>query len=201
MNKVLQMLDQATDDDLLMSRFNCHVIGVHSIVLKNDSGRLTRCFLADRNHHLYGNLSFHNMALQVGVHDHRYDLLIKGITGVAINATFGESLEGFECSKYKFTDGQGSEWLGKSNLRLKEINPLYGGFGVFMHRAELHTMFVPKGQRASWLVKEGYQLQDHTLLYTNSSPLAAKHTVFNSADSVREFVKSFYNSESSHVAI
>ena len=192
MNRIIKLLESASDVDLEMSRFDCHVKGLHSIVLRNTNGILTRCFLADSNHNMYRNLNFDDMLLNLGVHSHRYDINITGVSGSAINMIFCESDTGVEVSKYKFKNADDSDYIGESFLELKKLQAVQKDDSIYMLSNELHTMYVPKGQKASWIVQEFKTISDYTYLYTNNSPLGEKYLTKPSGY-VRSFVRQFFS--------
>lgn len=93
MNKILQLLDGATDADLMLSRKNCHVRGVHSIVLRDLGGQLVRAFLTSPDHLLHQNTPEGGYSL--GIHDHLYGLTLEGVTGTPCNHNFTKALPCF----------------------------------------------------------------------------------------------------------
>ena len=192
MNKIIQLVNQASDVDLMKSRFNCHLKGLHSIVLEDNGGSLTRCFLAEKSHNLHSNDRHKSLMLSLGVHNHRYSLEIEGVTGSAVNYTFVESSMGVGCKCYRFYNKDEVELLGNRSLMLKKQIELTDGRLLLLGKNDLHTVFVPRREAASWIVVEGLEEADHTNLYTNSLVKCEGHCSPNSPQFVRDFVRRFF---------
>ena len=192
MNLVLEMLREATDKDLMMTRFDCHVKGLHSIVLKNDNGKLTRCFIAERNHEMYLNINS-RLHLPLGIHDHRYDLRLRQVTGEALNILYKENSSLCNVMKYKYESeikgGVGAIYDGISGVEVCGVNKFTD---IIMSSDELHTVYVPKNQESSWLVQEGHEQQDVTNLFQNGNSKCSKSRTPVSIAEVKDFVHKFY---------
>ncbi len=195
--EILRMLDSAKDEDLMLSRFNCHIKGFHSIVLKSESGRLTRLFITAPNHEMWKNSDI-NMVLNLGVHNHRYDLILSAVHGEAKNIVYLQATHayGTKTKVYRFHDKDNVIFLGYDWIREYSSNPINE---VYMHRTQLHTVLVRKGETASWLVEEGEEVKDSTLLYTNKDVRCSQFKYFPSARAVREYVKNYYRQYSSEL--
>lgn len=187
---ILRMLEEAKDEDLMMSRMNCHIKGLHSIVLKNDSGKLTRLFITTPKHQMWKNSDI-DLVLNLGVHNHRYDLTLTSVHGEAKNIVYLQAVEkyGVKTKVYRFKDKDDVTFLGYDWIREYSSNPITR---IYMHKTELHTVLVQKGETASWLVEEGEEVKDYTLLYTNKEVKCSQFRSFSSAKAVREYVKNYY---------
>ncbi len=195
----LGVLATTDDDTLLMSRLNCHGIGISSIVLKkNDDGSLVRMFLAWPNHELWRNGLAGHVAFSVGPHDHMYDLRIEPLAGYVENLIFER---GFGCPVDEYIyrspmlkSNKGSDHLqfeSKTSISLAHSCVLQSE--TFMSRSVIHTMAVPCEQPAAWLVREGLQVKDHTHLFTNDHKprLEGLYVPFRTADCVRSHIEEF----------
>lgn len=192
MNKILQLLDIASDEYLMLSRFNCHVKGLHSIVLKNDNGRLTRCFLADFNHAMHTNET-HSDTMALGVHNHLYSLRLEGVTGNAINHNYTrEEVRGSVLfDAYGFQAGKlVPEKLAP--LKYRDYEFLVAGKVINLTAEDFHTVSVPRHQRASWLVYEGVVENYFTSMFTLNPEPVCTYDKATSPEQVREFVRGFY---------
>lgn len=192
MNLILDLLNSATDECLMMTRFNCHVKGVHSVVLANDNGKLTRCFFTTADHEMHLNID-QSLKIPLGIHSHRYDLKLTQISGEAVNIIYKENKKLCNVSKYKYESeiagGKGAIYDGISGVEVCGVDKLNG---CFMKSNELHTVFVPKGCQSSWLVQEGKQISDSTDLFQNGSAKCSSFTKPKSADQVKQFLAEFY---------
>lgn len=192
-NKILQLLDKATNEELLMSRFDCHILGLHSIVLENRNGVLTRCFLANVNHEMHRNLNIDSMLLSLGAHTHRYEIEIQGVTGAAVNVKMEETQRiPPNCSRYVFRDSANFEKAGESSLVVSSMQPIEKNSSVYMAHNEIHTVYIPKGSKASWIVYEGDKVCGKTSLFTSLPVHCESYINPRSAQEVRDYVVNFY---------
>ena len=197
-NKILTNLDSIPDSTLMMSYKNCHVAGLHSIVLNNNMGKLTRFFCADKTHNMHKNLS--NLMFSLGVHDHKYDLTLTNLFGRAINVNFSVEQVEFpnkgNVSFHTFSDGKatrGDTYIPRALLKQTTLECL-SDKPMFIDKDSLHTVYVPKGEPAAWLVEEGEEVKDFTRLYTNT-PVISENTNyqrFSDANEVREFIRNIF---------
>lgn len=196
--KILDNLDTIPDATLEMSYLNCHMSGLHSVVLNNNMGRLTRMFITETTHQMYRNLGTRAPAL--GIHDHKYDLTLTSIIGNAINVNFTAEKTQQRLGNIKqwvFEDQKPYETMVRDEIIKQSSIEMIDLDGVFIDKDALHTVYVPQGQRAIWLVEEGEEVKKSTRLYTNGSvkidPL--KHYQrFGSANEVRTYVKDLLES-------
>lgn len=193
MNKILQLLDSATDADLMLSRKNCHIRGLHSIVLKNDQGRLTRAFFTTPDHRMHENTLDGGLAL--GIHSHLYDITLECISGKFCNHNYTKALEAGSTLFYGFDSTPENKVLkpGLHPLRLTSFQWLYPeDKPIFMNSEDLHTVYVQEGEMASWLVLEGAQEKLVSQLYCLTKDPLCTYQRFAIADQVRAFVKQFF---------
>lgn len=163
----------AKDESLLMSRSHCHARNVSSIVLRQRiDGSLLRAFLAWPCHRLADNRP--GGLLQVGVHDHRYDVCLSLIHGDVENVTYKECDEGgHEVYEWMFSSGVSSgtpiaSLVGRRRIRESGREPLPMR-GIVMGEDTLHDIEC-RGV-CGWYVDEGVQMKSHTRLLTESEEL------------------------------
>lgn len=198
--KILNNLDSIPDSTLMMSYKNCHIDGLHSIVLNNNMGKLTRFFYVDKSHTMHKNLG--TTMLSLGVHDHKYDLTLTNLFGRAINVNFSVKQVIFpnkgNVSSYTFSDGKATQcgevmYTSRTRLNQENIECLTNS-PLFIDKDSLHTVYVPKDEAAAWLVEEGDEIKNHTTLYTNSpvTKSISHYERFSSADEVRKFIRDIF---------
>lgn len=180
------LVETATPETLEMSKMNCHVKGLHSIVLRSYGGRLLRCFFTTPDHEMYHNVD-PEFCLALGVHNHLYSLTLSAVYGSAYNMSFEKcpQLQNVDMSRFhsKLNGGGGAERLYRSGLigtGAERITKLE------LTSDELHTVYVPRETRACWLVQEGNRDKDFTTLYQNGDTSSGFDTV--SANAARLFV-------------
>lgn len=158
---------RADREALMMSRMDCHARNVDSIVLRRDKmGRLLRAFLAWPGHRLDTNrIDGH---LEVGIHDHQYDIWFKSIHGDVANVVCRRSDAGTPLLEWTFRSGvvNGSPEIKKvGEARLVEVAciPLQPCWAWF-RMDEYHT--IQATGVAAWLVQEGRREKEKTSLFT-----------------------------------
>ena len=186
-----------SDSVLLMSRKNCHAPNVHSIVLsKSSDNRLTRVFLVMPDHTLWHNGNRFS-AYSVGIHDHQYDLEITSIFGSVTHMLYEQGINRFaeKLYRYQFKSGgcngdpvvtpMGKELVSPTSVYLLSGNK-------FLTHDRLHTLSVPEGETAAWMVTEGERRKDTTTLFTNTELVktAGLYQPFESVDEIVDLVKS-----------
>lgn len=141
---IMEAIQSASDETLMMSRMNCHAFKLSSIVLDNNGGKLTRMFMAWPGHRLHDN-TFPNVYLPVGIHDHRYDITLIPVVGFISNEVYEINTSGCRFQQYRFVS-----WVNSgvpSIERLDEVEALVrsnhkGGLlnvTQEMYAHELHT--------------------------------------------------------------
>jgi len=149
---------------------DCHVKGLHSIVLREEPHRV-RVFYADLNHQLEwrGRLCDD---MPLAIHSHHCDIRLDLLFGEVYSpiyrfSSWPGSLPLSICRFESAITGGGSlkPLRRKRRLRLHESFPL----GTQHLKAnEMHTVVVPERQEAAWLVTEGKEDPKYEpLCYTN----------------------------------
>ena len=136
---------------------NCHVKGLHSIMLIDAPEQRIRLFYADNNHELY-----HDDEIHLAVHGHHCDVTLVGIKGHVCNILYKINPEGYRRKKYEYVSkiktGSGSFKLvegGTSSADISSREGLTAKVSIFMPADMLHTVQVAKGISAAWFVIEG----------------------------------------------
>ena len=166
---LVDLVKKADHKTLLMSRMNCHAKNVDSIVLREDRlGKLNRAFLAWPGHRLRTNKLDDD--LEVGIHDHRYDIWLLLIHGVVTNVTYGRaSGPGDRLIEWRFRSGVVNgkperERIGDCRLVETSRTSLSRDSWVGQDKNVLHT--VECSGAAAWFVQEGMTAKDATTLFT-----------------------------------
>lgn len=176
---------------LELSRKNCHGLGLHSIVLeKKPDGRLIRFFMTDPTHKMYLNDNIETASL--GVHDHIYPISLMPLHGEVINLTFEKSEFGTTVNHFEFDSilqgGTGAKWVGQAKLACSSMQRLT--YSLYLKANQLHTVYVPKGKIAAWIVIEGEKEKDVNNLYSVNSSVdcSAGYDKFESEQEIRDLV-------------
>lgn len=165
----------AKPEALLMSRRNTHCFGIDSMVLENNNGALKHVWLCWPESRMYMNTP-RSTNLELSIHDHRYDIVIRGIFGSVINHEFDARKSGvLEYKHYTFdsplTGGIGPEYKGPAKVGYVRGYKIAGGqFGnqsAYLDYTQPHTVEVPQGKFACWTVDEGPRRRDYTNMYSN----------------------------------
>lgn len=159
------------------SLINCHCYGLDSLVLKDadDTGGMVRIFVARPEHELWKNhpdtAEAEGEALSIALHPHHCDVTLMPLVGDVYNVTVDDGdiqrnrlradIQGDLRALYFYryvspiTHGAGrfepinpdpiEVWLEARKLR----GPL------FLRSPWRHTIYVPKGETAAWVVCEG----------------------------------------------
>lgn len=141
---------------------NCHARAVHSTMLHDQPGNRVRLFFAEPEHTLWRNdplLMAEDMTLSV--HPHHCDLTLIRLFGEAVNVT-GEMIPNIDGAFHEclyssaILGGKGAlQPTGhKFNFGRRKF-ALLSTDGTPMRAKDLHTIHVPRGQSAAWLVMEG----------------------------------------------
>ncbi len=142
---------------------NCHVVGMHSIMLHEEPGNRIRMFYADYNHPLarncYANLAAVPMTL--AAHAHHCDVTLIKVFGEVYNIKVKpvpDVAGDFVRCEYRsaITTGRGSMQATEERFKFVYNNmEIISPNGVEMSAKDVHTVSVPLGKEAAWLVIEG----------------------------------------------
>lgn len=142
---------------------DCHARGLDSVVLGQENGKLRRAFIAHPHHDLW----WENDLISVGFHPHHCDITLEVVQGAIVNLNL--EVGGNTASDYQLGNlstflyhspimkgGQGSFELlsGPQEYGIEEVKLAEGD--VYSLKANaVHTIYIPKGQPAIWIVSEG----------------------------------------------
>jgi hypothetical protein len=194
-DELVAAVDAAPDEILMMSRMNCHVPDLTSIVVdKQPHGGLRRAFLAT-DCPLTQNIWPGHLTL--GIHDHRYPVTLTVIHDWIDNITFELGGPGDPpVIAWRFTSGgmnrpPRAQLYDGTALRQVNATTLMAGDTATLEATTLHT--VACGPLAAWWVEEGPQEQETTRLYTRTLDLdfSELYQPFASAEDVRDFVRAW----------
>jgi hypothetical protein len=145
-----------------MSLINCHAVGMDSIVFK-ESSPMIRAFVCRPEHTLWRNdvpilPSWREPLLSVALHQHRQDITMVPVRGQIFNVFMAQSGKGGELYGY---DYDSKILSGKGGFRR-----IHGAFSpaleierlevpLFLRGTTFHTVYVPRGETAAWLICEG----------------------------------------------
>ena len=152
---------------------NCHAYGVHSVVLSRypDGRPRRRIFVALSNHELWQNDS-KDGRYSVAIHSHRTELTLTRVAGPIHQV----------CARFDCAALLHEGWLFSSAIR-------GGGAGGFVHYSsvshiavdepeqlthtvmaadDMHTVWVPRHERAAWIVEEGREIGPDRPCYSNA---------------------------------
>jgi len=194
----LNSVKNCCEDTLSMSKKSCHQVGLDSIVIrKNPDGSLVRAFFAHENHSMWEN-SPENPQPSLGYHDHKYDLVLTELYGESYNVNSEINLAAGELNLLRFKsmlDGYERSEIVSSHIAVNCEMEKIGR--IFLPYDQLHTVYVPKGKKAAWLVEEGIVKQHTTNLITHLKPEDITDKIlyqsFGSKDDIIEMVEEFFN--------
>jgi len=158
---------------------NCPIIGVDSVFLDRGAvhGKLTRMFVASRNHGLWKNLSPIGHKMSVGFHGHHCDVTLKPFLGEVWNVkpdflpaynsanlnpktchTFWVKSYKYDRDKEKIGRGIFSDT--KDEMICIDSSMRHLKNDLSMSATDLHSIYVPRDRTAAWIVKEGAESEE-----------------------------------------
>jgi len=175
---------------LAKSFLNCHIKGLHSIMLSDSPGKMIRLYITDKNHELRENV--------LSVHSHHCNLTLICMHGLFMNKEYSEvdpdagSKENssllYTFNKFKYVSAikEGESkflLLGEQILRYKNIEYVYQGHSLYLEADQLHSVHVNQGEIAAWLVLEGEEDPDYESVCYSTNNL--ENSIDNTALYVR----------------
>jgi hypothetical protein len=159
---------------LELSLINCHAMGMDSIVFKA-SAPMIRAFVCRPSHTLWRNASGLAHTLSVAIHQHRQDITMVPVHGEAWNVSMCDGEDESLLHAYEY-DSQILDGVGGfrshhercyTSLRMDRLDA-----PRFLRGQEFHTVYVPQGRTAAWLICEGAPHPRYTsLCWTNDAML------------------------------
>jgi hypothetical protein len=159
---------------LKMSLINCHAVGMDSIVFK-ESSPMIRAFVARPDHTLWRNMPHLEYSFSVAIHQHRQDITMVPIFGEICNVLFtgvsrDKLLHAYEYDSQILGGKGGFRRVPKEVTVGLKMEPLR--FPKFMRGDIFHSVYVPQGKAAAWLICEGAPNQKYdSVCYTNDAEL------------------------------
>ncbi len=188
---IKHLIENNSKEILKKSFLNCHVKGLHSIMLLECPGKTIRLFIAEKDHELYKNDTGLRKPMSLGFHPHHCDLTLHCVKGEFTNIEVQESEIPLENSmpidKYLYQSQILKEKIGfqlvkKTWVQYYAMMPVaadYQNF-YFMKANTLHTVAVQKNKFAAWLVYEGKKDKKY------------KPYCFSNVDLTKETYENFY---------
>lgn len=149
------------------SIMNCHVRGLHSIMLLDSPEKLIRLFIADIGNEMYFNKrdNFSKMPMSLGFHPHHCDLTLYCIKGDFTNWTVTDNVKAdddlkFPIKKYLYTSqvtggATGFQKIEDTFLKTNKIAIVLEGQSVYLSAKTIHTVSCEPNKVTAWLVFEG----------------------------------------------
>jgi hypothetical protein len=156
------------------SLLNCHVMGLHSIMLLDCPEKRIRLYVADVDHELYGNNDLTSMTL--GFHSHHCNLTLECVKGKFMNLvieptvkTDSDLINSYFYESAITNGNMNFTLVGVRNFETVSNKIYHPGESVMMAAREIHTVTCPKGVVCAWLVYEGLEDENYVpLTYSNS---------------------------------
>lgn len=176
----LDALDNGTSGATGFS--NCHVRGLHSIMLHNEPENRIRLFFTTIDHELWKN-GIWSEEMSLAYHPHHCDVRLVGVYGSVFNHRLNiskaarkwcRSRQELTVCKYHsaINGGHGrlvdtGQKISKYSLSASLINQHEQG--LVLPAKELHSIYVGRYERVAWLVFEGKEDPDYyPVCYTNN---------------------------------
>ncbi len=146
--------------NLAASIINCHVMGLDSIVFKL-AAPMVRVYLAHEDHVLWRNKPETGNIMSLGFHEHRQDITMVPLFGNIYNVLIEKrrsltprTLLHHYAFHSHIAEGKGGfANLGKTSWHVLKTVPLT--FPTFLSGDTVHSVYVPKGETAAWMICEG----------------------------------------------
>lgn len=145
---------------LQSSYMNCHVRGLHSVMLLNEPGKRVRLFVTDIEHQLWKNYPYSGKRMSVGYHGHHCDITIEVVKGAVGNVELGLTPGSLVLQEFMYR----SKLLNKAPS-FEPTDQLYSfvannrilrpGDHHSMAATDYHSVAIEAGHIASWVVYEG----------------------------------------------
>jgi len=170
MKHLIQHLIQNNMDEIIKDSYlNCHVHGLHSLMLINNPKCRVRMYVAEAGCPLKDcspdKIKFGG-DLPLGFHAHHCDLTFEIVKGTLTNwvifpSEFAGQIKGFKGYKFRspiLEEAGGFELIYKSlHVTTDRVERLYKGQTSFMKASEFHTVSIDNNEVVAWLVYEGQE--------------------------------------------
>jgi hypothetical protein len=198
-NLINHFFKNNSEEILKKSLKNCHVKGVHSIMLSEAPGKTIRLYIATEDHNLYKR-----SGLQVAFHPHHCNITIDVISGSIDNWMIvlddrGDILLDKYLYRSKILEGGMSFELIETDLFFETalIDTINKGESAFMKADQLHTINIKRGERAAWFVYEGLEdVNYQPYCYSDIDPKTIDTTdfykPFENLEEINHLLKTIY---------
>lgn len=157
--------------------WNCHVMGLTSIMLHDEPGNRIRLFLTQHDHQLWREADMGNPNMTLAIHPHHCDVTLVRVFGTVRNDIYRlrqrENGPLHEC-RYQSAILTGTGRLVPTGDRyvVTDVRHEYitSRYGREMLAHQMHSIYVPKGQMACWLVIEGKENPDYEPVCYTANP-------------------------------
>lgn len=155
---ISQHFDEITEKSLL----HCHTKGLHSVMFTDTPEKTLRMFVSTpesdmwHNHELY----IEDTPMSIAFHPHHCNITLEVLAGKIQNWQVVRDSGNIILKKFMFDskligNGSGFHEIGYDNLRTVSNRILSKGEYESMPADNIHTVWVPRGTYAAWLVYEG----------------------------------------------
>lgn len=156
---------------LTNSVINCHAIGLDSIMLM-PAPNMVRVFVAREDHTLWRNNPDTQEPFSIGLHPHHCDITMVPLYGPISNVVLGGGPPNHKLHQFEYRSGivdrvgafrnakeSGFVYTGKDVRVCLKHQPLK--YPTILMAKEMHSVYVPKGKQAAWMICEGREWPDY----------------------------------------
>lgn len=163
------------------SLLNCHVVGLHSIMLLDTPEQRIRLFIASKEHELYKNTP--DTLGSLAAHPHHCNITLHCIMGGFTNLRYKE-VDNFLQNEVEYVAYayQSAILMGvgsfapaglRRSVRFDYETPIERGDVLALAANVIHSVYVPRGREAAWFVYEGKEDATYTSLSYSDQDLTA----------------------------
>lgn len=161
------------------SFLDCHVRGVHSLMLLDTPEHRVRLFVATRYHELWRNNSLTLRAL--AAHPHHCNITLHCVKGEFFNFNYDLAAHGtFDAYRYQsgILHGMGGFVPAPEELPAVFVSSqrVQEGEAIALPASTIHSVAIKQHQPAAWFVYEGKEDSEYSSLSYSDQPL--ERTVF-----------------------
>lgn len=183
LNNQQEMLDK--------SYINCHVKGLHSLMLSDCPGKMIRLYITSKGHNM-NTKGLLDKPLPLSIHAHHCNLTLTCVYGQFNNLSYYKrKIKNLKyiahpetygwIDKYKYQsaviggeEGSKFEHVGREFLEHESQQGCGEGTSVYLPAKQLHTVSVDGGEIAAWLVLEGQEDSNYeSVCYNSEHPSVA----------------------------
>lgn len=191
---ITHLLKVNKDEVISKSLLNCHVQGLHSIMLLNCPGKTIRLYITSKDHTLHRN---YESAETLSYHAHHCSLTLHSVWGEFTNGIM-KVADDFDCNDCRLYDrwlyqslintgDMGFKLDGADYLKKYSSDACRPGDSIYMPGSSIHTVACPENTVNAWMVYEGaeykyyqpYAWSNKSLSSVNSDGLYIKPTENN----------------------